>query len=255
MNLCIIGAGNMGGAIALGAAKRFPNYKINVTNRSGKNTERFTQFPNISCYVNNKRATKGADVIILAVKPWVIKDVINEISDVITADQALVSVAGGISLSELEGMLPWTCPLFRVIPNIAASVGESMTFISERNAGKKVMSDIVGIFSALGKVSVIEERLLPAATAVCSCGIAYAFRYIRASVEGAIELGISPCDALDYITQTLVGAAAVINHDKIHPEEAIDRVTTPGGITIKGLNAMEANGFTNAVIAGLKASK
>ena len=117
------------------------------------------------------------------------------------------------------------------------------------------MANVVGIFEALGEVAVVEEKLLPAATALCSCGIAYAFRYIRAAVEGAVELGISPDDALHYVLQTLNGASALLEKEKIHPEAAIDLVTTPGGITIKGLNAMEANGFSAAVIAGIKASK
>ena len=245
----------MGGAIALGVAQRFPQHQITVTNRSGNDTIRFADYANIACDTNNKRATRGADIIILAIKPWVMKDVIAEISDVVTADQSIVSVAGGITLTELEGLLPWSCPLFRAIPNIAASVGKSMTFISERNADKKEMANVVGIFEALGEVAVVEEKLLPAATALCSCGIAYAFRYIRAAVEGAVELGISPDDALHYVLQTLNGASALLEKEKIHPEAAIDLVTTPGGITIKGLNAMEANGFSAAVIAGIKASK
>ena len=255
MNICIIGAGNMGGAIALGIAKRHPQHQITVTNRTTKKSDRFAGYSNITCSTNNKRATRGADVIILAVKPWAIKNVIAEISDVITAEQTLISVAGGVSLSDLESMLPWSCPLFRVIPNIAAAAGESMTFVTPQNADKKTIDAVVDLFRAIGKVDLIEERLLPAATALCSCGIAYAFRYIRAATQGAVELGLSPDDATRYIIQTLRGAASIIDIEHVHPEAAIDIVTTPGGITIKGLNAMEEKGFSNAVIAGLKASK
>lgn len=255
MNICIIGAGNMGGAIAIGIAQCHPQHQITVTTRSGKRTERFAAYSNITCSTNNKRATRGADIIILAVKPWAIKDVITQISDVITAEQTLISVAGGICLADFKSMLPWSCPIFRVIPNIAASVGESMTFITAMNADEKVTKEVADLFRAIGKVEIIEERLIPAVTALCSCGIAYVFRYIRAATEGAVELGLCPDEASRYIVQTLRGAAEFIEKENIHPEAAIDRVTTPGGITIKGLNAMEECGFSTAVINGLKASK
>ena len=93
-----------------------------------------------------------------------------------------------------------------------------------------------------------------AATALCSCGIAYAMRYVRAATEGGVELGIYPHKAKEYVLATLRGAVELLEATGNNPEVEIDKVTTPGGITIKGLNAMEAHGFTTAVIEGLKAS-
>jgi pyrroline-5-carboxylate reductase len=110
------------------------------------------------------------------------------------------------------------------------------------------------LFDTLGKASVIEERLMGAATALCSCGIAYAMRYVRAAMQGGVEMGIYPGESKDYVLQTLRGAVALLETTGNNPEVEIDKVTTPGGITIKGLNEMEANGFSNAVIKGLKAS-
>jgi pyrroline-5-carboxylate reductase len=111
------------------------------------------------------------------------------------------------------------------------------------------------VFDAMGQSAVIEERQMTAATALCSCGIAFAMRYVRAATEGGVELGIYAHQAKDYVLQTLRGAVELLEATGNHPEAEIDRVTTPGGITIRGLNAMEAHGFTNAVIQGLKASK
>ena len=115
--------------------------------------------------------------------------------------------------------------------------------------------DILAIFKELGEAMIIEERLMGAGMALASCGIAYAMRYVRAATEGGVELGMYAKDAQHIVEQTLVGAVELLRANKSHPEAEIDRVTTPGGITIRGLNAMEENGFTNSVIKGLKASK
>ena len=145
--------------------------------------------------------------------------------------------------------------IFRLIPNTAISVGESMTFISHNKvATTEQIAAVVALFDTLGKASVIEERLMGAATALCSCGIAYAMRYVRAAMQGGVEMGIYPGESKDYVLQTLRGAVALLEATGNNPEVEIDKVTTPGGITIKGLNEMEANGFSNAVIKGLKAS-
>ena len=111
------------------------------------------------------------------------------------------------------------------------------------------------IFSRMGKVMVVEERLMGAGTALASCGIAYVMRYVRAATEGGVELGMYARDAQRIVEQTLQGAVALLRANQSHPEQEIDKVTTPGGITIRGLNAMEQAGFTNSVIQGLKASK
>ena len=144
--------------------------------------------------------------------------------------------------------------IFRIIPNTAIAVKESVNFISEYNATQAQSVLIKYIFDELGFTVMIDEKLIAAGTALASCGVAYAFRYIRAAVEGAVELGIQPELAKKIELQTLKGAVALLETNKSHPEAEIDKVTTPGGITIKGLNAMEEAGFTNAVIKGLKSS-
>ena len=140
------------------------------------------------------------------------------------------------------------------MPNTAIAVKESVNFVASENASPVQIEIINNLFNELGLTITIEERLMTACTALSSCGIAYAFRYIRAAIEGAVELGIYPEMAKNVILQTLTGAVTLLETNGSHPEVEIDRVTTPGGITIKGLNAMEEAGFTNAVIKGLKAS-
>ena len=202
---------------------------------------------------------KNADIVIIAVKPWLMETVINEIKGTMDYNrQIFVSIAAGIEFSRLcqllkkeDDNLP---AIFRIIPNTAIAVKESVNFVSAHNATQEQTDTVTNLFNELGFTITIEERLLAAATALASCGIAYAFRYIRAAVEGAVELGINAELAKKIELQTLKGAVALLEANNSHPETEIDKVTTPGGITIKGLNAMEEAGFTNAVIKGLKAS-
>lgn len=258
MKIGIIGAGNMGGAIARGIARN-TNHALVVSspNRHGELDSLRLQFPAISVSTDNADAVCGADIIILAVKPWLIDNVMAELSGKIDYNrQVLASVVAGVDLNHLAGYAQ-DCDapvVFRIIPNIAIAQGESMTFIAAKNAQDSQIGAICGIFEPMGRVMVVEERLMGAGTALASCGIAYAMRYVRAAMEGGIELGFTPRQSLEIVLQTVSGAVAMLAESGEHPEVAIDRVTTAGGITIKGLNAMERNGFSASVIEGLKAS-
>ena len=262
MKLSIIGAGNMGRAIACGLGE---GSIINASDiccadvsPEALNDIKKTN-PHINIITNNIEAVKNADIIIVAVKPWLIETVINEIKDSLDYDrQIFISIAGGIEFNTLcrflkkdDDSIP---AVFRVIPNTAIEVKESVNFISAYNSTNEQIDTVKKIFDELGLTIVISENLIGAGTALASCGIAYAFRYIRASIAGAVELGISPELAKKIEMQTLKGAVALLEKNNSHPEIEIDKVTTPGGITIKGLNAMEEAGFTNAVIKGLKSS-
>ena len=128
-----------------------------------------------------------------------------------------------------------------------------MTFIVPCGAGEKQTAMVKIVFDDLGQSLITDEAHLGAGTALASCGIAYAMRYVRAAAEGGVELGFKADVSTHIVLQTLQGAVSLLQGTGMHPEAAIDRVTTPGGLTIKGLNAMEHAGFTNAVIEGLKA--
>lgn len=163
-------------------------------------------------------------------------------------------MASGISLAQLAEWSASGKPIFRVVPNTAIAVGESATYISALNTSEEQNSLILNIFKELGKAELIEEKLMSAAVSLTSCGIAFAFRYIRAAMEGGVEMGLYPNQAKEAVMQTLLGAVKLLEASGLHPEAEIDKVTTAGGITIKGLNEMEHAGFTSAVIKGLKAS-
>ncbi|MDR1330646.1 MAG: pyrroline-5-carboxylate reductase [Tannerella sp.] len=263
MKLTIIGAGNMGSAIARGlvSGSLIKPFDITCADRSKAALDGVSRIhAAIRTATDNRAAVRDAEIVLLAVKPWLLEEVIYEIKgELDCARQILVSIAGGVTFAQIDSYLdrpPGAVPaLFRLIPNTAVEVQQSMTFIASQNASESQVDTVVRIFDELGATMIVDERLMAAGTALASCGIAYAFRYIRAAMEGGVELGFYPAQARDIVAQTLKGAVALMQAGGRHPEEEIDRVTTPGGITVRGLNEMEHAGFTSAVIRGLKASK
>lgn len=262
MKIAIIGAGNMGGAVARGLAKGsiIPTSNIYVSNPSQPKLEALkSEFAEINTSTSNCEVASVADIVVLAVKPWKVTEVINEIKPYLDySRQAIASMVGGLSIAQLsewldkgDGLLPAT---YAIIPNTAIATMSSMTFISSTRSTAQKDEQLLDIFRELGDAMFIDEGVMPAATSLASCGIAYALRYIRAAMEGGVELGFRADDAKHIVMQTLRGAVDILEANNTHPEVEIDRVTTPGGLTIKGLNAMEATGFTHSVIEGLRAS-
>ncbi|MBP3774516.1 MAG: NAD(P)-binding domain-containing protein [Bacteroidaceae bacterium] len=260
MKISIIGAGAMGGAIAEGLLKvhDFDNAGLCVADASKEVLKRFAD-RGIRTTTDNHAAVQGADVVMVVVKPWITERVLLQIKDALQYDrQMLVVVAAGITSGQINGWLekdgqPALPPYFLVIPNIGISELSSMTFIVPVKASDAQTACISGLFDKMGSSLVTEERLLGAGTTLASCGIAYALRYIRAAVEGGVELGFKAQDAQRIVSQTVKGAVELLQATGAHPESLIDQVTTPGGVTIKGLNEMEHAGFSSAVIRGLKA--
>ncbi len=259
MKLAIIGTGNMGGAIARGliAAGAWDAGKLICTAKTVASLERIqATLPGVQTTRDNRQAASEADIILLAVKPWLMREVIEEIRPALNFSRhIIISVAAGISLREMEQLLaaPTQPVLFRAMPNTAVAVLDGVTFICQQNATEVQTSMVDRLFGALGYTVVTDEQHLAAGTALASCGIAFAMRYMRAAMEGGVELGFRPEEAARIVEHTVHGAASLLLQSGLHPEVAIDQVTSAGGITIKGLNAMERSGFTAAVIAGLKA--
>lgn len=261
MKICVIGAGSMGGALVRGWLRNGEIRVEDVTVTASHETtlEKFrTAYPGIGASLDNAGAVSGADVVVLAVKPWLVEHVADEIRNELDADkQIVVSVAAGVGTDKLEAMFDCggrTPSVFYVIPNIAAEFGESMTFAA---AGAKVGDEarlmVERLFGLVGRVSMCAEKDIAPGMMMASCGIAYVMRYIRAQMEGGVEMGFRPAEAQAIAMQTMKGAVALLENTGLHPEAAIDKVTTPGGVTIKGLNELDHSGFNSAVIRSLKA--
>lgn len=259
IKVSVIGAGNMGGAVARGLAREADHYEVRVSNPStGKLEAIKAECPGVITTCSNRECAHGADVIILGVKPWLVEKVIEELRpEWITSKETqmpiLVSMAAGIDIASLRKMAGPGIRIYKAIPNTAVSVGSGVTFISREEPDKEADGIVADIFSRLGLTEIVDERMLDGGMAVASCGIAFMMRMLRAMTEGGVELGLYPATALRAAAATMRGAADLIERNGLHPEQEVDKVTTPGGLTIRGLNAMEEAGFTGAVVKGLRA--
>lgn len=260
MKIAIIGAGAMGGSFAEGLlhSDLFQPSDITIANPHSDKLDRFASL-GASVTTDNVAAVHQADIVALVVKPWLIEAVIKELKPVLDYKrQVIINMAAAIKAHTLlewldkEGQQP---QLFQVIPNIAIAQRCSMTFIVPCGADDEQTVSIKTIFDDLGQSIITDEAHLSAGTTLASCGIAYAMRYVRAASEGGVELGFKAEEAKDIVLQTMKGAVALLQATGWHPEAAIDCVTTPGGLTIKGLNEMERQGFSRAIVSGLMAGK
>lgn len=252
MKISVIGAGAMGGTTAEGLLKQNKiSVELTVSDPVDATREKFAKL-GAATTADNAAAAKGADVVFVVVKPWLVELVLTGIKDALCESQKLIVIAAGVPSAKI---LEWTGrkSVFLAIPNIAIAQLASMTFLVPVTTSDEDTAAVKGIFDALGHTLITDEQHLGAGTTLASCGIAYAMRYIRAASEGGVELGFKADDAKSIVMQTVEGAVKLLEATGLHPEAAIDMVTTPGGVTIKGLNEMEHAGFTSAVIRGLKA--
>ena len=256
MKVTIIGGGNMGGAIARGMAKGtlIKTEDITVSDPfQGTLDALKAEYPAMNVTNNNEEAIVGADIVLLAVKPWLVERILTPLK-LDASKQMFISIAAGVTFEKLS---QWVAPgiaMFRVMPNTAISQMESMSVVCSQNASKEQEQQILDIFNEMGLAKLMPEQNMPAVTALASCGIAYVLEYIRAAMQAGVELGLYPKDAQKMVAQAVKGAASLILNNETHPSVEIDKVCTPGGVTIKGINALEHGGFTSAVINAMKAS-
>jgi pyrroline-5-carboxylate reductase len=204
-------------------------------------------------FTQGAAAVTAASVVIVAVKPWILPEALHKLRTALPPQAMVVSIAAGVTLERIRAELP-TRPIFRAIPNTAIAAGQSMTFIASDGTSREQEQAVCALFAGLGKVMLIPEPQMAAATALSSCGIAYAMRYISANMRAGVELGFAPDVAKEIMLQTLQGAVSLLAQSGEHPEKEIDKVTTPKGLTIKGINQLEHGGFASAIINAVKAS-
>lgn len=253
--ITIVGSGNIGLSLAKGLVKSklFDPQAITLTRR---NVEALIDEAELGFQVsaNNNEAVKEADIVVLAILPQQLKKVLESIQPDLNTAQIIISVASGVSCANIKSVLGSNMQIVRAMPNTAIAIGQSMTCIATDNASPEAVSVVEEIFESVGSVVVIQEELMTSATALCACGIAFFLRAIRAASQGGVEIGFHAHDALKMAVQTAKGAADLLLQTQNHPEGEIDKVTSPKGCTIAGLNEMEHNGFSSAFIKGIKLS-
>lgn len=253
--ITIIGGGNLGTAIARGLKKAsLPFEGELVVTRRRVNLIQSLEKEGIRVTADNVQAVEGADIVFLAVKPFQLEDILTEIMPALSEETILISLAAGVGVQKVSQMAAGRPGIFRAMPNTAISIGESMTCVSTFETTEAQDLIVKEMFEGMGKVQFIPEELMAAATVLASCGIAFALRFIRAATQGGVEIGFGSDLALSIVSQTVKGAAELIISGETHPEFEIDKVTTPRGITISGLNEMEHRGFSSSLIKGLMVS-
>ena len=255
MKITIIGGGNLGTAIAEGLikSKTYQAADITVTRRNIKALQSLAD-KGVQVSDDNNLSIAQADLVILAVKPFQITEILKDTASSFKSGQIVVSVITGVSIEEMSQLLPQGISLFRAMPNTAIAIQQSMTCLSYTKASSFEVQQVFDIFELLGKVVVINEQLMDAATVLAACGTAYALRYIRANIQAGIEIGFDAKTASLIAAQTTKGAAELLLINGSHPEQEIDKVTTPKGCTIVGLNEMEHRGFSSSLIRGVNTS-
>ena len=260
--IALIGAGHLGTSVVKGLLHPIPIIEpsnLYLTKRRPSHISSYLSTVPITVTADHLQATSQCSLVILAVPPSQLVPVINEISPAITSSHTLISLVTGVSLSTMSKAVlrpPSEHPsLIRAMPNIAIAYRQSMTCIAYNELCKSTdAAEVTDLLSQLGKVKKIREEDMNAATALTGCGMAFLLRAIRAAAQGGVEIGFHSEDAVEIVSQVSLGAATMVLESGGHPEEHIDKVTTPKGITISGLNIMEHNGFSSAMIKGVVAS-
>ena len=253
-SIAILGCGNIGSSIAKGLAKSgMASEKIILTRRK---VEQLVDLQKSGFQIksDNSFAVENSQIILLTVGPSQIMDLLDEISSHLNHDHLLISIVSGVTISEIQSKVDKKINVVRAMPNTAASLGESMTCLSSLVAFDKGLNMAQDLFNNIGQTLVIDEEQMASSTALCACGVAFFLRAIRAASQGGIEIGFHSDEAFTIAAQTARGAASLLLDNDAHPEAEIDRVTTPMGATIAGLNEMEHQGFSSALIKGITTS-
>lgn len=254
MKIAIIGTGNLGSSIAKGLIGNKSFTTLYLSDKNTANVDAFKDAKNITVTNDNVLAVKNSDIVIFALQPKHIDAVLTSVKSIITDNHVVMSVAAGVDIARIGNAIGSDKNIIRVMPNTAISIGKSMTCIAANEKAQDKVALAQTIFDQLGVTMIIPEDLVQAATVICASGIAFWMRLVRATTQGAIQLGFEAEQAHELATQTCFGAASLLLESGRHPEQEIDRVTTPSGCTIEGLNAMEHQGLSSALIQGIISS-
>lgn len=253
MKIAILGAGNLGLSIAKGLIINNAFTSLYLTKRNLLEIEEYGNSPAVFVSSDNKEAVRNSDILIFAVQPTQMERLLEEIRSELTDKHVIISTITGFGISRIESVVGDRY-IIRAMPNTAIAVGKSMTCICSNEKGKKMLPVAEAIFNRLGTSLAIPENKMQAATVICASGIAFWMRMIRATTQSAVQLGFDAKEAQELSMQTCLGAASLLIASGKHPEEEIDKVTTPMGCTIEGLNEMEHNGLSSSLIKGMQAS-
>ncbi len=244
-----IGAGNMGSAIISRLSSSEKNVRVTLFDIDRDRAEALAGEYRVTAEASIKDVVKGSDICILAVKPPDVSAICEEIKNTISDDTLLVSIAAGITISHIEGILSKSKKIARVMPNTPALVGAGMSVIApNKKVDNNELSAITEIFSIIGKVLVLPEKYMDAVTGLSGSGPAYVFTVIQAMTDGGVKLGLPRDKAQLLAAQTVLGAAKLVIETGEDPISLRGKVTSPGGTTIEGVHVLERSGFSGILM-------
>jgi len=257
LKIAVLGAGNIGGALLGGIVKSHlaaPEDVVATDAREERRRELAGQWKvGMLPTSDNREAAAGRDVVIIAVKPPVVPQVLNDLRGTVRESQIVISVAAGVPMSFIESVLGKRVPVFRAMPNIPVVIDEGATAVAGNSATTPEQREIVErIFGALGCVAWVEESQLDAVTALSGSGPAYVYMVIEALIDGGKKMGLSHEVATRLTEQTVLGAAKLVRQTKVHPAVLRDAVVTPGGTTIAAIHELERHGLRSMLISAVE---
>lgn len=249
-----VGCGNMGGAM-LGALvqKEFIESKnILVSTKRELSRKNLEEKYKVIGKESNLEVAKEADIVILAVKPYMYKEVIEDIKEELKG-KLIISIAAGIDIEDLEEMLGGEFKIVKTMPNTPALVGEGMSAICHnKNVTEDELKEVCDIFNVFGKYEILEEKDFHAFIALCGSSPAYIFMIIEAMADGGVRLGLPRDKAYKLAAQSVLGSAKMVLETGKHPGVLKDMVCSPGGTTIAAVADLEKNGIRNTVISAIE---
>lgn len=254
-NIGFIGFGNMGQAMAKGWVQEgeIPSENIYATARNIDKLQRNCKALGVKPCRTSEELISEVDIVILAVKPYQIKDVVVPLKEALQ-NKIIISVAAGYTFSMFEEILLEDTSHISTIPNTPVAVGEGITIIEKTHSlSEKEYKMVTALLSQLGLVQAVETQQLSTAGTLAGCGPAFASIFIEALADGAVKYGLSRDDAYQLASQMLVGTGKTQLKTRNHPGAMKDQVTSPGGTTIQGVSALEENNFRHAIIAAFDA--
>jgi pyrroline-5-carboxylate reductase len=251
-----IGCGNMGRAILSGIldSRNVPPDKIIVSASSSKTIEEITEMYHTEGTLDNVKVAENADILFLAVKPYLYEKVILEIRDAVKDNVVIIGMAAGVTIEKMEAAFDKPLNIVKIMPNTPVSVREGLIAMAFNSMMDEVeQENIISLLSSIGKVQVIEEKHMDVITGISGSSPAYVFMFIEAMADAAVKNGLPRKDAYEISAQAVLGAAKMVLETGIHPGILKDMVTSPGGTTIEAVAKLEEKGFRNAVISAVDA--
>lgn len=257
MKVGFIGTGNMGGSILRGyvAAEKGREKEVYAFDASETVLDKVVNETGVNKCASNADVVNNSELVLFAVKPIFFAKMFESIKDTVKKNQIFVSIVASVTIEELESFLGKDAKIVRVMPNTPAMVGMGMASLSRNsNITDEEMAVVKGIFDAVGKSEEVEERLIPAVTALSGSSPAYVYMFIEALADAGVEAGMPRDKAYKFAAQAVKGSAEMVLETGMHPGALKDMVCSPGGITIEAVRVLEAKGMRSAVFDGALAA-